>query len=273
MWWVGVSQRLRTGAPRRDLPERYGPWQTVYERLFARWENDGSWARLLEHVQVKDDAVGAVEWTMYGLPRNSGTSLGGEATRTAPARSYLQGRQPWATGVPTPAGVCRRRDAAAARAQPLGQGALRCELNLRFPAEVLAGELHVLPDVGRRDPTDPAEVEEDAESGPVHTVLVGEDLQAIGLLLGQCRDQEVRDLRESEPADGERAAWAMSATIELSVCAVLQGAIFAGVKATVDRGGAIAARRLTDPTTPSICDRRTPVRGRSRRGRRRPRWR
>ncbi|SNT63023.1 Putative transposase of IS4/5 family [Actinomadura meyerae] len=29
--------RLRTGAPWRDLPERYGPWQTVYER-FARWE-------------------------------------------------------------------------------------------------------------------------------------------------------------------------------------------------------------------------------------------
>lgn len=55
--------RLRTGAPWRDLPERYGPWQTVYER-FARWERDGTWARLLEHVQVRDDAVGAVEWTV-----------------------------------------------------------------------------------------------------------------------------------------------------------------------------------------------------------------
>lgn len=55
--------RLRTGALWRDLPERYGPWQTVYER-FARWETDGTWAKLLEHVQVKDDAVGAVEWTV-----------------------------------------------------------------------------------------------------------------------------------------------------------------------------------------------------------------
>ena len=53
--------RLRTGAPWRDLPERYGPWQTAYER-FARWERDGTWARLLEYVQVRDDAVGAVEW-------------------------------------------------------------------------------------------------------------------------------------------------------------------------------------------------------------------
>ncbi|MGA5411229.1 IS5 family transposase [Streptomyces lavendulocolor] len=57
LWW------LRTGAPWRDLPERYGPWQTVYER-FARWEADGTWAKLLEHVQVRDDAMGRVEWTV-----------------------------------------------------------------------------------------------------------------------------------------------------------------------------------------------------------------
>ncbi|MGP3637925.1 IS5 family transposase [Streptomyces sp. 24-1644] len=59
----GVLWRLWTGAPWRDLPERYGPWQTVYER-FARWEADGTWAKLLEHVQVRDDAVGRVEWTV-----------------------------------------------------------------------------------------------------------------------------------------------------------------------------------------------------------------
>ena len=55
--------RLRTGAPWRDLPSRYGPWQTVYRR-FANWEKNGTWAKLLEEVQVRDDAVVAVEWTI-----------------------------------------------------------------------------------------------------------------------------------------------------------------------------------------------------------------
>ncbi|AIJ21971.1 insertion element transposase [Amycolatopsis methanolica 239] len=28
-----ILWKLRTGAPWRDLPERYGPWKTVHERL------------------------------------------------------------------------------------------------------------------------------------------------------------------------------------------------------------------------------------------------
>jgi transposase len=58
----GILWRLRTGAPWRDVPERYGPWQTCYER-WKRWDEDGTWARLLEHLQVKQDAVGQVDWT------------------------------------------------------------------------------------------------------------------------------------------------------------------------------------------------------------------
>ena len=47
---------MRTGAPWRDLPERYGPWQTCYDR-FVRWRRDGTWERLLAHVQAESDAV------------------------------------------------------------------------------------------------------------------------------------------------------------------------------------------------------------------------
>ena len=59
----GILWRLRTGAPWRDVPERYGPWQTCYER-FRRWQQDGTWDRLLAHAQTKSDAVVQVEWTI-----------------------------------------------------------------------------------------------------------------------------------------------------------------------------------------------------------------
>jgi transposase len=57
----GILWKLRTGAPWRDLPERYGPWRTAYAR-FVRWQRDGTWDRLLAHVQTKSDAVGEVVW-------------------------------------------------------------------------------------------------------------------------------------------------------------------------------------------------------------------
>ncbi|MFC4327330.1 IS5 family transposase [Streptomyces andamanensis] len=59
----GILWKLSTGAAWRDLPERYGPWKTVYER-FRRWSADGTWDRLLAHVQQHSDAVGAVDWTV-----------------------------------------------------------------------------------------------------------------------------------------------------------------------------------------------------------------
>ncbi|MFF4326249.1 IS5 family transposase [Streptomyces sp. NPDC001591] len=53
----GALWRLRTGAPWPDLAELSGPWQAVLVR-FTRWEADGTWARRLKHVQVRNDAVG-----------------------------------------------------------------------------------------------------------------------------------------------------------------------------------------------------------------------
>lgn len=56
-----ILWKLRTGAPWRDLPERYGPWKTAHERL-RKWTADGTWQRILDDVVVKDDSVGRVEW-------------------------------------------------------------------------------------------------------------------------------------------------------------------------------------------------------------------
>jgi hypothetical protein len=41
----------KTGAAWRDLPERYGPWKTVYNR-FWRWSRNGTLAALLEQHPV-----------------------------------------------------------------------------------------------------------------------------------------------------------------------------------------------------------------------------
>ncbi|MGW1707743.1 IS5 family transposase [Streptomyces sp. NPDC002206] len=57
----GILHRIRTGVQWRDLPERYGPWKTVYER-HRRWSADGTWERLLQQVQAQADAVGGIDW-------------------------------------------------------------------------------------------------------------------------------------------------------------------------------------------------------------------
>ena len=42
----GILWILHTGAPWRDLPEHYGPWQTVFYR-FNGWRRDGTWVRIV----------------------------------------------------------------------------------------------------------------------------------------------------------------------------------------------------------------------------------
>ena len=57
----GIRWRARTGAPWRDVPGRYGKWETVYG-LFRRWQRDGTWARIVTGLQVRADANGLITW-------------------------------------------------------------------------------------------------------------------------------------------------------------------------------------------------------------------
>ena len=50
----GVLWIMHTGAPWRDLPEYYGPWQTVYKR-FSQWEKDEKLKQLFESVRKNPD--------------------------------------------------------------------------------------------------------------------------------------------------------------------------------------------------------------------------
>src|SRR5215204_3226367 len=51
----------KTGAPWRDLPERFGPWRTVATR-FYRWTRSGSWERILAELRRMADAKGGIDW-------------------------------------------------------------------------------------------------------------------------------------------------------------------------------------------------------------------
>jgi transposase len=60
----GILWILRTGAPWRDLPERYGKWETVAGR-FYRWRRKGLWQSILVSLQQQADAKGLLNWEIH----------------------------------------------------------------------------------------------------------------------------------------------------------------------------------------------------------------
>lgn len=57
----GILWLMRTGAPWGDLPERYGPPGTGFDRK-NRWMRDGTWQRVLEALQGRTDQEGNLVW-------------------------------------------------------------------------------------------------------------------------------------------------------------------------------------------------------------------
>ncbi len=57
----GMVYKIRTGVSWRDLPERCGPWKTVYTR-FRRYALDGVFTRALQQIQARADAAGDLDW-------------------------------------------------------------------------------------------------------------------------------------------------------------------------------------------------------------------
>ena len=61
MFWV-----LCSGAPWRDLPERYGPWKTVYNR-FNRWSKNGIINIIFNKLLSIIYAAGITDWSSVSL--------------------------------------------------------------------------------------------------------------------------------------------------------------------------------------------------------------
>jgi transposase len=56
----GILRVLHTGMPWRDLPERYGPWATVFRR-FNRWRQDGTRVRVATSLLEELDDRGEID--------------------------------------------------------------------------------------------------------------------------------------------------------------------------------------------------------------------
>ena len=60
----GILWIKRTGAPWRDIPERYGNWNTIASRYY-RWCKAGVWQRIWETLQAQADAAGRLDWETH----------------------------------------------------------------------------------------------------------------------------------------------------------------------------------------------------------------
>ena len=72
-----VLYRAKTGIPWRDLPERYGPYTTAYNR-FNRWSRRGVWKRIFDTLALKSrDSLYLIDSTIVKAHRAASGAKGG----------------------------------------------------------------------------------------------------------------------------------------------------------------------------------------------------
>ena len=76
----GIFYILRTGAPWRDLPERYGPPTTIYNR-FNRWAKAGVWVRVFETlIERSPDSMQFIDSSIVRAHQQAAAKKGGRIT-------------------------------------------------------------------------------------------------------------------------------------------------------------------------------------------------
>jgi len=66
----GIFWILCSGAAWRDLPERYGPWKTVYHR-FRQWQASGLFDSILERLHIELDEQGLIDYSTWMIDSTS----------------------------------------------------------------------------------------------------------------------------------------------------------------------------------------------------------
>jgi hypothetical protein len=107
---------LRTGAPWRDLPERYGPWQTVY-KWSSQWRRDGTWDKMLEALQIGLDSEGRIDWDLSCV---DGTKMAARVPSSSLASWTLAGATTSLNGPPSASSRMLRFTPALARSVGFG---------------------------------------------------------------------------------------------------------------------------------------------------------
>ena len=83
----GIFWILHAGAQWREMPERYGKWQSIYDR-FNRWRKDGTIDRMLQRLQMKLDKDGRIDWDLWCI---DGTNV--RASRSAAGAGEIKTRR------------------------------------------------------------------------------------------------------------------------------------------------------------------------------------
>ncbi len=102
----GILWVLRTGAPWRDMPDRYGNWNSVYVR-FSRWSKLGVWDAVFETLASLGPAADeehAIDSTIVRAHQHAAGVKGGIKIRKHSA-VRAAGSRPKSTSAPTPKGT------------------------------------------------------------------------------------------------------------------------------------------------------------------------
>lgn len=89
MFWI-----LCSGAPWRDLPERYGKWKTVYDR-FRRYRMEGMFDKILSRLQLELNEAGLIDYHLWEVDSTTvrahkSAAGAGEKRGTKPKKESLQ---------------------------------------------------------------------------------------------------------------------------------------------------------------------------------------
>ena len=92
--WIG-----KTGAPWRDLPERFGLWNSVWRR-FDRWAAKGVWKRIFDVLKDPDLEWLIIDSTVVRAHQHAAGKKGGKLARLSAVRGA--GSAPRSTSPSTP---------------------------------------------------------------------------------------------------------------------------------------------------------------------------